>query len=197
MSRQRSANEQAIDKTLKYLFEVKNLCKPIFNVYPTIQAERNGISKSSGSALKTLGIIKHLGKNKYEWLKGEPDRQMALLILEKLRVRQQKTIDSPVLPNMGALIEAVNSLTEKLTLTSNLPKHRTVEPKTPSLFADQESKEAIRLKILCSITSGVYNMEYKETVSEPFSIYSPEHVHHLNNAIIEATEDLMNKFNSK
>ena len=198
MSRQRSENEQAVLKTVQFLQDLKHSCDNGSVFYVSVKAVNFGINKSTGKACKDLEVVKSLGDNRYKWVMANTNyRYIALLILEKLRERQQKTVEPEYLPNMQPLITAINTLTEKLTLTSNQQNKRLSEPKNASLFADQESKEAIRLKILCSITSGVYQQEFKETVCEPFSIYSPEHVHHLNNAIIAATEDLLKKFNSK
>jgi len=195
MGRIRKANEDAILKTTEFLKELKLQLtekQSWFTGFSDLQEEHK-ISKSTFSICKKLGIVEDKDGT-FIWSKGEPSREMALLILEKLRVRQQKTAEPVKLPGFEDNIARIESLLTEIRdnakVQQSLSNGLKIRDKPQSLFVEQETKEATRIKIACAIATGVYSVcEIKYLMQGQAT--------DCNDVVIAATEDLLNKLYSK
>jgi hypothetical protein len=194
MSRVRSANEKSIEKTINFLYDLKFRIDRSNNTESTYLQEKYNISKSTFSVVKKLKIVTS-ENGKFIWSKGEPNREMALLILEKLRVRQQKTAEPVKLPGFEDNIARIESLLTEIRdnakIQQVLSNGLKTREKPQSLFVEQETKEATRIKILCAMASGAYGS------IKLFHATDEDEFDKINNKLIIASTNLLNKFYSK
>jgi len=194
MSRVRSANEKSIEKTINFLYDLKFRVDRSNNTESTYLQEKYNISKSTFSVVKKLKIVTS-ENGKFIWSKGEPNREMALLILEKLRVRQQKTAEPIKLPGFEDNIARIESLLTEIRdnakIQQVLSNGLKTREKPQSLFVEQETKEATRIKILCAMASGAYGS------IKLFHATDEDEFDKINNKLIIASTNLLNKFYSK
>lgn len=188
MSRIRRANEKAIEKTLHFLTDLKIASDNNHFILSTTEMQQlHGISKSTYSICKKLGIIDKTGK----WVTVNPNREMALQILEVLRQQASKRIDVALSDDF---VTAIDRLTTSMNTLSTQNEKSLKSPLLSRalnqaeqihgnhLFSQVESDESKKFELLKAIASGWYAdpsvMDFSSS----------------NNRIIEATEDLFNKF---
>jgi len=193
MGRIRKVNEDAVYKTISFLHDLKDKIDNNKWFSATDLQERHNISKSTFSATKYFEIVVEKD-GKFIWKKGEPSREMALLILEKLRVRQQKTAEPVKLPGFEDNIARIESLLTEIRdnakvqqVLSNGLKTR---DKPQTLFSDQEQRQRDRVYIAGQFLTVVFKDVKASTFTEQM-------MHEGNIGVITFTDDLLNKLYSK
>lgn len=191
MSRIRKANEKAIEKTLHFLTDLKIASDNNHFILSTTKMQQlHGISKSTYSICKKLGILDKTGK----WVAVNPHREMALQILEVLRQQASKRIDVALSDDFVTAIDrlttSMNTLSiqnEKALKSPLLSRalNQAEQSQGNHLFSQVESDESKKFDLLKAIASGYYSQ-------------SPMLTHEIGNDwILTATEDLFNKFFEK
>lgn len=189
--RQRTANEKAINKTLFFLQALQKKCDGSnFQDFTTSQLHQQfSVSKSTFSTCLKLGIVKK-SVDGLEWLKENPNREMALQILAVLLENAKKQIVTPISADWIALNETLRDISEKISMSLNRNNQALAGVKTPPkearLFDAQEKREEQRFELLKAIATGLYGdsnirMKYDE----------------INNLVIKATNDLIIKYYAK
>jgi len=197
MGRIRKANEDAIYKTISFLHDLKNKIDNNKWFSATDLQERHNISKSTFSATKYFEIVVEKD-GKFIWSKGEPNREMALLILEKLRVRQQKTAEPVKLPGFEDNIARIESLLTEIRdnakVQQSLSNGLKTRDKPQTLFSDQEQRQRDRIYIAGQIASNAFGVCFGSVKGNGLEDhYYPT----INDGIIAITDDLLNKLYSK
>lgn len=193
MSRVRRANELAIEKTTEFLADIKYHYDCGFKFNSNELHKKHEISKSTFSIVKKLGFFEN-GK----WIVEDPNRQQALSILEVLRQQASKRIDVALSDDFVSAIDRLTtsmntlSLQNEKSLKSPLLSralNQAEQSHGNHLFSQVESDESKKFELLKAIASRVYTTVSGLTNDQDIEIY--------NLGIIEATEDLFNKFFQK
>lgn len=191
MSRVKKAQESAVSRLTTFIFEIRGRIanNERFTFSPLY--ERYNISKGTKSSLIKLGyIIEDDGVIKWLNPKNHSDRVIALFVLELSRERQQKTIDGVKLPGLEAEIGHIKQLLTEIRDNTQIEINGVQVKERPkkekSLFADQESKEATRIKILCAIITASY---FDGATNDSFMAYS--------DSILKNTDTILSKLYSK
>ncbi len=198
----RKANEAAINKTLNFLNALQHKCDGTdFTEYTTSQLHiAFQVSKSTYSVCKKLSIVKETPIG-IEWIKEQPNWEMCLQILGVLLEQKKKEVVMPISTEWLNLSEVLTDISEKLTIGINQQKsvlNRPILPlKESSLFSDQEQRQKDEVYIAGQIASGIYFDHNQETIREPVDIWNDDHIEKVNNRIIFATKDLLNKLRNK
>lgn len=187
MSRVRKANETAIEKTLAFLNNVKILNSENKDYKASSLQQSWGINKSTYSACVKLKFIKD------KKLLIDADRVHALQILEVLRQTASKRIDVALSDDFTTAIERLTtsmntlSIQNEKSLKSPLLSralNQSEQRQGNTLFGEVESNEAKRFELLKAVASS---WQRDDVMSVEWNSLQ----------IIEATEDLFNKFFSK
>lgn len=199
MSRIRKANEKAIEKTLHFLTDLKIASDNNHFILSTTEMQKlHGISKSTHSICKKLGILDKSGK----WVAVNPHREMALQILEVLRQQASKRIDvdfgGDFKSSMDSLISSMDKLLFRTEDSLNRLKtpllsralNQSEQSQGNHLFSQVESDESKKFELLKAIASGIHSVWTEGKANA-------EAIGNTNNFIILATEDLFNKFFKK
>lgn len=190
MGRVRKANEKAIANTLRFLEDLqikKDVHAGSYDVTISELYKFHKISKSTFSVCKKLEFV----NDRFDWLVGDPTREMALRVLEILRQQASKRIDVVLSDDFVTAIDrlttSMNTLSvqnEKSLKSPLLSRalNQAEQSHGNHLFSQVESDECKKFELLKAIASGYYSQ-------------SPMLTHEIGNDwILTATEDLFNKF---
>jgi hypothetical protein len=191
--RKRIVPESALNKTLFFLQDLYAKCdgKLHLNISYSELHSINHVSKSTLNACKQLGIIE-LKDRDYLWKGNDPCRQMALEVLEQLRVKQQKNIDPPALPNFEAIMRTVETLLTQIRDNMVIQQRggkglKTAETKG-ELFTDQEIREQRRFEIFKSVAPTIFS----GMKLNPFELEKA--INTASKMAILVTDDLLNEY---
>lgn len=202
MSRLRTANEKAVNKTLQFLFDLKLKCSRNDNTVSTTQLqELHGISKSTYSICKKMMLVSE-SKTGIIWESiQEPDRKMALCILEYLRQKASKRIDIALGEDFTTAIDRLTTSMNTLSIQNEnaakrpgmLSKALNQAPmQSTTLFDAQLNNDAKLFKLIQAIAGPIFSS------SLPFIMNSSDSVilDSTSDFIIEAAKNLLNKLNN-
>lgn len=195
--------EATISKYVDFLNEVKDYSYPHKSVFVTIQfrIKNNHINKSVLPAMIKMEIIKLVNDNEWNWMAGEPDRKMALEVLNFCLELNKKQITTPISGFESEIIAYVKEIRDNLIhnttkqtdsvhgLKSGLLSkalNQAEVSQTNHLFTQIETEQSKKFELLKAVTSGWY-AQYDHIT--PFQ--------NVNDKIILATDDLYNKFFKK
>lgn len=150
--RQRTVNEQAANKTLVFLKDVHVKCLAISSINFSKLYDEHRVSKSTASCMIKLGILNSVGEGYYHWIGNEPNREMALQVLELLRRRNDKMVAVP-LTGFESLVDSLAIIAEGM---KRQPKSSN-ETKENNFFTPADKKQDDLIKIVSAIAGGVYN----------------------------------------
>lgn len=191
MSRVKKAQESAVSRLTTFIFEIRGRIanNERFTFSPLY--ERYNISKGTKSSLIKLGyIIEDDGVIKWLNPKNHSDRVIALFVLELSRERQQKTVDAVKLPGMAAYVtefkEILTEIRDNLKTSQSGVQGFKMREKPQTLFAESDTKEATRVKILCAIITASY---FDGATNDSFMAYS--------DSILKNTDTILSKLYSK
>lgn len=194
--RERAINETAALSTFNFLKELNQLCDGGKLTAVTWLSDKYGLSHNTGGACKDLKLIV-VEEGVYKWVpKAEPSRVMALNILDNLLHRSKRKVDPPVIPDMGAIDRLIQKLdiiavqNEKGSgrmLSRALPQSSTAGS---SLFAEVDSKQAIKIDLLKSVLTGLYTGRLIDDLT-------PQTIDGLNLSAVSVVDDVYNKFYAK
>lgn len=193
MGRVRKANEKAIANTLRFLEDLqikKDVHAGSYDVTISELYKFHKISKSTFSVCKKLEFV----NDRFDWLVGDPTREMALRVLEILRQQASKRIDVVLSDDFVTAIDRLTTSMNTLSIQNESGLNRIKSPMLGRalnqveqnhgnhLFSQVESDESKKFELLKAIASGYYSQ-------------SPMLTHEIGNDwIMTATEDLFNKF---
>lgn len=203
--RKRIAQEKAIENTLHFLKKLKTICNLTKADYQTkyslgdLHKEFN-VSKSTGTACRRLQIIKHTSDG-YEWLVDkEPNREMALEVLEVLRQQSDRKkyteipdISTPLNEFVEKLKDISNhneTVLNRLKSTPMLSKALNQSSPDLNLFSGVDRKENMRFELMKEIAGNLYANRLLTDMDEAV-------LKELHKWAIWAATDLLNQFNAK
>lgn len=193
MSRLRSVNERAVEKTIAFLESLKIRYDNELKFNSTELQEKHEISKSTFSICKKLNFVK-AGK----WIVSDPNRNQALQILEILRQQASKRIDVALGEDFTTAIDRLTASMNTLSIQNEnaakrpgmLSKALNQAPmQSTTLFDAQLNNDAKLFELVKAIAPGMYNAAYNQ-IGVTASISTT------NECIIEAAKDLLNKLNN-
>jgi len=175
-------------KYIAFLNDLKLKCDGTLKGYSTTQLQRKqGISKSAFSACKELGIVSQ-ENGVLKWIsESEPDRKMALEVLNHLLERNPSTLKVPYFDGFGDLLSSVRELTTTMgTYVTQHEKERTgakISLNEKHLFSSDDQDKDVYLKILLVVATGHYGN---------YDFITP--YQNTNSVFIDAAKDLHLKF---
>lgn len=195
--RDRSANTKAIENTLQFLRELKHRCETTKLTAVSWLTEKHSISSNTGTACKELGIVK-VDNGCYGWLKGDPTREMALLILSNLLERRKPKVVVPIWPDLTAISDKIIQKLDSIAVQNEIglkgSKGRLLgralnqaPMNGSSLFAEVESKQSIKIDLLKSVLTGLYT-------GRVIGDLTPQTIDGLNLSALTVVDDVYNKF---
>lgn len=185
--RQRLVNEKAVSKLIAFLKAVKQKIDSEFEPDIAIMQSEFMVSKSTYSVMKKLKIVAFdelaikAMDNTVNWIdKREPCREMALQILEYLRLKSDKQSDQPISDLWVVEIASIrNLLTE---IRDNAKK------KDKGLNALISSPERDRFETARMFASSIVSNREAGSIG-------PESIDLINQTAISLTDDLLKKLN--
>lgn len=193
--RQKPANQQAVQKLEGFVISLKGTLDKGEPPNFSARQSKYGVSSSTTSACKALGIIKKEG-NKYVFKSEETPGTIALLILDYFLKQNKKTMRGDVIPNFEALTRTLGNIVEKLTLLTvqnevglKRLKQGNTAPETSDLFRVDDQ----RLYLAGQIAAGIYDRVF------PFVLNPSDgaSIQETNRMIVEATDDLLLQLRAK
>lgn len=172
-------------------------------------ARKNRLSGTTATLLKKEGIVEKVGKSRegiWIWPGRMPDEELALQLLDAINVYNGSFKNSPpriapdiqeielTSPASNDIDRAIESLKTPLNERLLSRAFRGSTPEQMDLFSGARSLLEEKLFISGSIASALYS-----TFSNPteFVKQSPENIEDLNDAIVRASNDLLNKLISQ
>lgn len=196
--RHRKASDTAVNKTLNFLLALQHKCEGTdFTDFTTTQLHiAFKVSKSTYSVCKKLEIVRET-KDGIEFLKENPNREMALSVLGVLLEQAKKEVVTPISANWTALNETLRDISEKISmgLNRNNPTLSAVKtpPKEARLFDVQEKREEQRFDLLKAIAGGVYEFATPFVMNESDTAT----IDSTNEFILKVTDNLFTKYYAK
>lgn len=211
--RQKTPLESTVQKYIEFLIAVRNHALPHDCQFTLKNLVSNyKINKTVIIALHKLDIAKlnKGSKSKWFWMKDEvqPDRQLALTVLNFLLELNKKQIVTPITgldAETKGYLKAIhdhliNTTPKQNNLTGGLKQGLLSKALNQSqvsagnhLFSQVESDESKKFELLKAISGGVYEASLKFIMSSA----DTASIETTNEFIITATEDLFNKFFKK
>lgn len=190
--REKKPLEKTVEKYIEFLKMLK--------LYSNFDENREGaitlkefiaqgkINKNIYSTLLNLHIIDLERPTKWNYLSFEPDRKLALTVLDNLLVKNKKSRHTPI-AGMEAFVTAVERNTEAINRNAieinKLLKTR--ENRLGDNTGDLFRVDSERLLLFSAIATAIYGKPNNSL--SPFSA--------LNNAILEATDNALAKLKAK
>lgn len=180
--RQKSVTFKTVNKYINFLNAIKNHNKDHKLPTPIEQLVADfNINKTIIKALEVLNIIKRNSKTSWEWLADEPDKKMALTILDYL-LHLKKPQQPALLPEyITQITSLLKEISEKLT------PHQTIEES-----GEKGLKISDRIYLAGQIASAVYG----EFGINTTGITDPA-IKTTNDTILFITDNLLSKINGK
>lgn len=197
--RERKATDKTVSKTLHFLEALQAKCDGTeWQDYTTSQLHQQfNVSKSTFSTCLKLGIVKK-SKEGLEFLKENPNKDMALQVLGVLLENAKKQIVTPISPEwITPITDALQEISEKISIGIQQNKNRLNEPKIaqkePSLFSAQEKRDEQKFDLLKAIAGGVYEF------AAPFVMNDGDTatIDSTNEFILKVTDNLFTKYYAK
>lgn len=197
--RERKATDKTVSKTLHFLEALQAKCEGTeWQDYTTSQLHQQfNVSKSTFSTCLKLGIVKK-SKEGLEFLKENPNKDMALQVLGVLLENAKKQIVTPISPEwITPITDALQEISEKISIGIQQNKNRLNEPKIapkePSLFSAQEKRDEQKFDLLKAIAGGVYEFATPFVMNESDTAT----IDSTNEFILKATDNLFTKYYAK
>lgn len=168
--RNRPANEEAVKRLIDFMKDLRFTIENGQHVsLPRLQ-ETHGISKRSGSALITLGLITKIGVHEYEWnIKVVNSyRYWALKIMDHNLHKTKKEIVTPLLPEFATIANVLNNISEQLAISINKNNNRLKGMKSSDTEANLFSYEEQHHRDMVYLT-GKLLPAFIERDKDPFS----------------------------
>lgn len=197
--RERKATDKTVSKTLHFLEALQAKCDGTeWKDYTTSQLHQQfNVSKSTFSTCLKLGIVKK-SKEGLEFLKENPNKDMALQVLGVLLENAKKQIVTPISPEwITPITDALQEISEKISIGIQQNKNRLNEPKIapkePSLFSAQEKRDEQKFDLLKAIAGGVYEFATPFVMNESDTAT----IDSTNEFILKVTDNLFTKYYAK
>lgn len=183
--RTRTANNNAVENIIAYLKQVKlfsngNNHSHIHSL-SSIARDFN-VSNTTGVVLKEAKIIMSLSCYDWTWLTTEPNRELALVVMDKLlhRVKKEVVTAIPGFSEIGCLLKEISDkitigMSENNNRSQGLKRALNITHET-NLFSKQEQRQRDRLYLAGKIASAIYRNlkvcehEYEYVESKVFGI---------------------------
>lgn len=182
MARERKPNESAIQNMIAFLIDLQSQSDYDYlldHVSITFLATKHKVSQTAGSILKELGIIEvDESKHSWKWKANNPERKMALMVLDKLLQKRKPGIYTPLFPYMAKMVTLLEEISAKLNNVSPIENNAIQGFKT----IDKT------FEVFKAVTTGIYS---HSGVNSPFAF------NYVNEQIIKVTEDLLKQYNEK
>lgn len=196
MSRLRSVNERAVEKTIAFLESLKIRYDNELKFNSTELQEKHEISKSTFSICKKLNFVK-AGK----WIVSDPNRNQALQILEILRQQASKRIDVALGEDFTTAIDRLTTSMNTLSIQNEnaakrpgmLSKALNQAPmQSTTLFDSQLNNDAKLFELVKAIAGPMFSY------SLPFILNSSDwaNLDSTSDFIIDAAKNLLSKLNN-
>jgi hypothetical protein len=176
MVREKPAKETAVQKTIAYLRDIQYQCTIPYDATKVHTLSKlskmHGVSSSTGTVCRRLGIIKKDKKGGYEWLATAPDREMALLILDSMLRKTKRDTNIPLSPEWGAISAVLAEISNKLSISNQNTeialsrlknKQIEVHAMPGAMFKEEEQKHRDRIYLFGKIMPVVFEKEYDYT----------------------------------
>lgn len=178
--RNKSVRNQTIEKYIDFLNGVKENSLP-YECQVSLETivTNYAINKSVVKPLQKLGIIERKSKTAWKWLVYEPDKKLVLELLDYV-LHLKKPQEAALLPEY--ITQITNLLKE---ISSKLTNPQTIDESSGQGFKISDK----RFEMAKAIAIGVYSAK-KDFVNL-------KSIDERNDYIIEATDNLLFKLNSK
>jgi|GEM_PF-5243654 hypothetical protein len=178
--REKSVKPQTIEKYIEFLNGVKENALP-YECQVSLETivTNYSINKSVVKPLQKLGIIERKSKKAWEWLKDEPDKKLVLELLDYV-LHLKKPQEAALLPEyITQITDLLKEISAKLTIPQTIDESG----------ADSLKTSDKRFEMAKAIAIGVYSAKK--------DFESLKNIDERNDYIIEATDNLLQKLNSR
>lgn len=203
--REKKVLPQTIEKYIDFLDTVRaKAYGPDWASIGTIEdiVENCHINKSVIKPMEVLGLIRRTEKHQWEWLAGDPDKDMVLKLLDMVLHQRKKATVTPLLPDFATQIEPIVAMLRDITANQ---KELLREPKTGPLlsralnkapmdnnhlFTQVEQRQKDRVYVAGQLAGKMYPKEVSKIMEE---MDIPKY----NALIISITDDLLSQLYTK
>lgn len=152
--REKKVLQKTIDKYVDFLDLVKAKAYGEYGALSNIDEliANSQINKSVTKALTDLKMVEFISKTQWTWLVGEPDKQMALKVLDYLLHIKKPTTQPPLFPEWATTqIALLKEISQSLT---NLQAKENKGSKGLKLLQEDKLFELVK-----AIATGVYSKQ--------------------------------------
>lgn len=192
MLRQKPANEEALQKLISFLFEIKSFAHntPEQRIDVKYSIKTYQVAKRTFSDLKALKIITEQG-DKIEFISKEDLRKIALKVLDYRLKKTKKQIHVPI-PEFAGIADSLKTISERLEQLA-VQNEKWLKTHKNSLVSNVENSDMFRvddqrLYIAGQIAGNIFKESFQYNNECDVQV-----IDRASNFIVQATDDLINK----